>query len=155
MADILTEPKTELLVGEPIMKGFMRSIVYPVEIPDHLEDWERVDLFREQVEVRLTKFRSWIGAIVPALASQDVLTVEQLGKVAVRRGEKANSVHVIHEATQMEAVGKDEDEARIHLADSLNNQLERWQAEGDLETQSTKLSADLTEEYRQKFAIPW
>lgn len=84
----------------------------------------------------------------------DAIRIDQLGKVTVRRSEKSNTVHVIHEATQMEAVGKDESEAKKHLADSLDNQLQRWQAEGDLETQATRLSADLTDEYRQKFTIP-
>jgi len=155
MVDVIAEPQTEIIVGEPLMKDSMRSLVDKVEIPAHLEDWEKVDYFREKVEIPLTKFETWVSAIAPDITPQSRLTDQQLGRVIVSSTNNGRSVQATHEATQMEAVGKDESEARAQLANLLDDQLQRWQAEGNLETQAQKLRTDLIQEYRQKLQPPW
>lgn len=147
-----TKRKAEIVVGEPIMQGFMRSLIAEPDLSSVDQSWELEDAFRRQVTIPLNKFVKWIKRVAPEFSATQGLTNEQLGKVKLS-GRKSSFVEVTHEATQMIGRGNDKAEAQARLRDCLEMQLQRWQSEGDLFGQATSFEKRLLNEYRKQFGL--
>ena len=139
-----------LMVADPAMKGFMRSFTM-VNIPTHLDRWERENAFRDQAEIPLNRFCRWIEKIAPAWMATKGLTNNQLGHVEIRNVNR--HVTAIHVASQIEMSGNDEADAKAKIRSLLNDQLMNWQKKGDLVSQARTYNNELITELRVKLGL--